>query len=256
MSLDQLIRQQIPALPFPLNAYAELLRLEVGEVRYLHYGLFASADEPAAEAQERSTRLLLEALGEQPQRILEVGIGLGTTLQRLHELGHQIHGLTPDPAQIVIARERCPAVTLHHSRFEDFSESLRFDTIVFQESCQYVEMNALWRKAASLLEPGGRVLILDEFSTGGPASLPALAHFGEAALRHGFVRDSQLDLSESAAHTLRFLLAAVDRHQAALLQLPGVTPQHLADLQASNRGYQARYAAGEYAYLRLVYRKA
>ena len=86
----------VPELPYrdfyyPLNVFMHILTAEEGGVAYLHYGLFQYEDEPIGVAQERSTALLLERLPPPPARLLEVGIGLATTLHRLQSMGKSIH---------------------------------------------------------------------------------------------------------------------------------------------------------------------
>src|SRR4051812_17622954 len=91
---------------YPLNVFMHVLTKEEGRVDDLHYGLFESPDESIGAAQARSTELLLSRLPPPPARILEVGIGLGTTLDRLVRLGYDALGITPDAQQIAIARAR------------------------------------------------------------------------------------------------------------------------------------------------------
>src|SRR3954471_14841977 len=86
-------------MPFPLNVYAHMLYLEWGKVDYLHYGLFDPGHIDLGAAQAQSSRLVFERLPPAPARILDVGIGLGTTLAALVELGHDATGITPDIQQ-------------------------------------------------------------------------------------------------------------------------------------------------------------
>src|SRR6202022_2049667 len=81
---------------YPLNVFMHILMLEEGDVRYLHYGLFERGEDSIGVAQERSTDLLLAQLPPPPARILDVGAGLGTTLERLGQLGYDAEGITPD----------------------------------------------------------------------------------------------------------------------------------------------------------------
>ena len=89
---------------YPLNVFMHILTLEEGEVRDLHYGLFERGDESLVEAQERSTALLLTQLPPPPARILDAGVGVGTTLARLVQLGYRAQGLTPDQARVQAER--------------------------------------------------------------------------------------------------------------------------------------------------------
>src|SRR5882672_4013523 len=91
---------------YPLNVFMHILIREEGTVRYLHYGLFEDANERIALAQDRSTSFLLSRLPPPPARLLDVGVGLGTTLERLTRLGYDAEGITPDEKQIAVAGTR------------------------------------------------------------------------------------------------------------------------------------------------------
>jgi hypothetical protein len=243
-----MLERDIRHFAFPLNVYAELLRLETGAVEYLHYGFFAAPDESVTAAQARATDWLFERLPA-PCRLLEVGIGLGATLGQLARAGFAVHGITPDAGQIRITQARNAGLPLTEARFEDFDSAEPFDLLLFQESSQYIDSRSLWRRAASLLGAPGRVMVLDEFRCGGGGNLHALDEFLAAANEAGFALDAQSDQSAAAAPTVDHLLAAVERHWSTVVALPGVSEAALHALQASNRQYKERYADGSYRYL-------
>src|SRR3990167_3985579 len=87
-------------LTFPLNVYAHALLLQEGKATYLHYGLFQNDKTSLQAAQQFSTDLLMARLSPPPCRILEVGVGLGTTCSLLNRRGYDVHGITPDAQQI------------------------------------------------------------------------------------------------------------------------------------------------------------
>src|SRR6185503_7993934 len=101
-------RMELPYRDFyyPLNLLTHVITLEEGSVRYLHYGLFERAGEPLVDAQQHSTELLLAHLPPVPARLLDVGAGIGTTLDRLTRLGYDVTGITPDEKQIAFIRSR------------------------------------------------------------------------------------------------------------------------------------------------------
>jgi hypothetical protein len=254
--LSSLIQAEIRQFVFPLNVYAELLRLETGTVDYLHYGLFASANEPVHAAQTRSTEWVFGHLPKPPARVLEVGIGLGTTLDRLIRTGFDAQGITPDAGQARIARARNPRAVVTEGTFESFRSSESFDLLLFQESSQYIDSRHLWEQADALLTKSAEVMVLDEFRLHGDGGLHSLARFIAEAERSGFLLYQESDHTAAAAHTVDYLLDAVSRHEAALLSFPGVSREQLAQLQASNRYYQQAYATGDYAYRFLAFRRA
>src|SRR5687768_7648148 len=128
-----------------------ILTHEEGDVPYLHYGLFESEQDSLPAAQERSTELLLSRLPAPPARILEAGIGLGTTLHRWTTMGIDAVGITPDEKQIAVVRERYgDAVDARCVAFENFPLPDRFDVVFFQESAQYIDAQALFARAREL----------------------------------------------------------------------------------------------------------
>ncbi len=234
---------------YPLNVFMHILTSEEGEVRHLHYGLFERPDESIAAAQERSTELLLSRLPPPPTRLLEVGAGLGTTLARLIGLGYDAQGITPDEKQVAMAGGR---VSL--SSFETF-EGGPFDVIVFQESSQYIDSEALFAMARELAP---RVVVLDEFAMhplDEPGALRPLDGFLRAAAANGFRLAEDLDLSAKAAPTIDYFRVRFPRYRDALIADLGITGQQVDDLVDNGERYRTRYADGVYAYRLLDLRR-
>lgn len=251
------------AFSFPLNVYALLLQLEEGEARYLHYGLFEHAQMTAGEAQQRASERLWQQLPP-PCRLLDVGLGLGTSLARLSAEGYAALGISPDAAQLDWVRARHGhQLAMRCCRFEDFDELPgQWQAMLFQESSQYIDLLELFAGAQRLLSVHGELLIMDEFrlrrTAGQAGGLHELAQLRTLAGRFGFEVVCCEDLSQAAAGTVDWLLAACERQQAQLLlQLAplGVDEARLAQLQAANREYRQRYASGEYGYFLLRLRR-
>ncbi len=225
-----------------------ILTEEEGSVRYLHYGLFERAGDTLLDAQERSTELLLSRLPSPPARLLEVGIGLGTTLARLLSLGYDAEGITPDEHQIAMAGKlpvRCAA-------FESFDGGRTYDAIVFQESSQYIDSEALFARAA-MLAP--RVIVLDEFALKPVDGLHAREAFLAAASRHGFAVEEELDLSQKAAPTMEYFAHRIPAFRDRLISDLGLTDQQVDHLIESGAQYRERYANGTYGYRLFVLKR-
>lgn len=238
---------------YPLNVFMHILTAEEGGVDYLHYGLFEHEDEPIGSAQERSTRMLLDRLPPSPARLLEVGIGLATTLNRLLSLGYDAVGITPDEKQIAMARARYgEAIPVQAVAFESFESDRKFDAIVFQESSQYIDSEALFAKAETL---STLLIVLDEFAMqplDTPGALRTHASFIEAATRHRFEIVEDLDLSKMSPPTVRYFIKRLPAHRQRLIADLGLTNEQVDDLIVSGERYVERYLKGIYAYRLLM----
>lgn len=218
-------------------------------MRSLHYGVFERAGDTLLGAQERSTELLLSRLPPPPASLLEVGIGLGTTLSRLLSLGYEAEGITPDEHQIAMAA----GLPVTCAAFETFDPGRTYDALVFQESSQYIESEALFSRAA-MLAP--QVVVLDEFALqpiaeeGALHSLPA---FLTAAARHGFLLSEELDLSAKAAPTMDYFTDRIPAYRDRLIADLGITNEQIEHLVDNGVKYQERYRSGAYGYRLLTF---
>ena len=244
--------------PFPLNVLLNVLTREEGRAEAMHYGFFESPGDSIATAQERSTALLLSRLPPPPARLLEVGIGLGTTLARLTALGYDAEGITPDTAQAAAAAERFGSrIRVHTTPLEAFEPPGRFDVVLFQESSQYIESETLFRKVRSLAAPHATVLVLDEFALAPidrPQSLPRLDGFLAASAGAGFRLQEELDLSDAAAPTVDYFLARIPKHRDAIEAELGVGAAEIDGLLESGAAYRELYRSGAYGYRLLRFR--
>jgi SAM-dependent methyltransferase len=199
----------LTTLVFPLNVYAEALRLEYGAIDSLHLGLMKPGDSSLPRAQARATERLLALLPPPPCRILEVGVGLGKTFERLAQAGHEVTGITPDHQQIKVVRDRIGDIGhLICTRFEDLkTSSPLFDVILFQESAQYLQPpERLLLDSARQLALGGIIVGMDEFS------LAKLARLREFQPGTGLAIEEFADVTREACSSCARLVELIDRH--------------------------------------------
>ena len=241
---------------YPLNVFMHILTLEEGSVSYLHYGLFEREDESIADAQERSTAMLLERLPLPPATLLDVGIGLATTLARLNQAGYRVIGITPDEKQVAMARQRHGNLPVECIEFENFESSEPFDVIIFQESSQYIEAETLFERAKRLTN---RIIVLDEFAIDHShvaSPLPMLDHFLTAAEQCGFTLTESIDLTARAAPTIDYFINRIPRYRSRVIADLGLTEQQVDDLLTSGKNYRALYSSGVYAYRLLQFARS
>lgn len=248
-------------LTFPLNVYAHALLLQEGKAAYLHYGLFQNNKTSLLAAQQFSTDLLMARLPPPPRRILEVGIGLGTTLSLLNQRGYDVHGITPDAQQIAYIQKNLGLeVSVSCRSLQDFkAQPESFDVVLLQESAQYIEPLVIFNKALDLLPLSGDLVIVDEFALkydeAGMEGLHLLNDLVTLAKRFGFELIEHVDLSTQAAPTLDYLLHITATHRQNLIKDLALTEEQLTHLDESNRSYQKKYVSGHYGYALLHFRK-
>jgi hypothetical protein len=244
---------------YPLNAYAHILCKDYGGFEYLHYGLFEQNNQDIKIAQQRSTELLFAHLPPSPCRILEVGIGLGTTLSKLLNAGYDALGITPDENQIQYAKNvHGDSFPVFCERLEDFSDGQKFDLILFQESAQYIDTTSLFQAAAKLLRAEGQIIIMDEISLNQPLSsepsLPFIDNYITTGNTFGFEVTKQLDLSKQASPQM-YLMDSVTRHREGIALELNLPIEDINGLIKAIKIHLDKYLDGRYGYCFLQLKK-
>lgn len=243
------------SIAYPLNVYAKLLELSSGAVDYLHFGVFGSNELSVTAAQENATEILFRALPG-PCNVLEVGIGLGTTLARLGATGYNALGITPDPQQAALALQRYKdRVKIKVSRLEDFRcDEGDWNLLLFQESGQYIDPEAIFDAASRLLS-GNRpsIILMDEFclrehKIDDVAPLHLLEGFCALASRRGWQLTTHQDLSDSVRPTLDFLISGISENLTRLAQEVKVEASILEGLLEAIRRHKEMYLQGTFGY--------
>ena len=252
---------------FPLNVFAYCIYLHEGKVEYLHYGFFKETEPllctSVFNAQQQATDILISHLPPPPCRILEIGLGLGTTALQLAELGYTVTALCPDFNQVSLSKQLVKEkVTIVSATFETFSTTanIDYDVILLQESSQYILTNVLFEKASRLLKTNGIVLIADEVCLKSTTkhkkdNLPLLENIYAQSMRYGFDRIELVNLSTQAKPTLDFLIWAIETYKSELLARLNISSFELSDLVNSLSDYKQKYNAGYYGYVIQKFKK-
>jgi SAM-dependent methyltransferase len=98
---------------------------------------------------------------------LEVGCGTGQLTASLLARGLSVHALDRAPNMLRRARSACSGATFERVRFEDYEPRRRYDAVFSASAFHWLDPQVSWAKAAQVLEPGGRIALIQYVSAAG-----------------------------------------------------------------------------------------
>jgi len=143
----------------------------------LHYGLWVDGLEPQIrnlpKAQEEYSRFLLEHIPQDATRVLDVGCGAGGMAAKLLDRGHYVDCVSPNAFLNKQTRERVgDRAKVFECKYEDYQTTETYDTILFCESFQYVNIQRGLESICKQLRSGGNLVICDFFRLRVPGHSP------------------------------------------------------------------------------------
>lgn len=182
---------------------------------HLHYGLWTGIEIAAGNvgrAQDAySARLFSHLPPRDGLRILDIGGGAGETAKKLIALGHSVEIVIPSAFLAARCRVNAPQAVVHECMLEDLQSEGGFDLCLFSESFQYIPLPFGLERAASLLKPGGEILIGDCFRSETFQSVPGfhtvggghpIADFRRELARQPLVTLAEQDITEAVAPSI------------------------------------------------------
>lgn len=109
---------------------------------------------------------------ENPDRIIDLGCGTGTSTERLHQRWQnaQITGLDSSPAMLRQARDNHPKWDWIESTIEDWSPTAAYDLIFSNAALHWVAQHgALFPQLMEQVSPGGVLAVQMPHNSGSPA---------------------------------------------------------------------------------------
>jgi SAM-dependent methyltransferase len=253
------------SLIYPLNVYAELLDLAFGQVDYLSYGFQARPELSVTDAQQAMAAKLMSLIDAEPgARVLDAGCGTGTLARQLARAGFQVTAIDINARLIDTAQQADadPAMVcvpeFVQADLQTYIADRPFDVIVLQNSARYLSPLTVFAQARRLLNTGGQLLVLEEFTGNtqeqSPEPLPVFGHVLQMADRAGFALLQQEDLSVGVADWLQRCLPLMDQYLTTLSQRTGLPLQQLRDLRQAMADDLDKCLRGRYRHDLLSFR--
>jgi len=119
-----------------------------------------------ARAQENHSNFIMCHIPENMKIILDVGCGTGTLAAKLLNKGFNVDCVSPSPMLTEYAVEILGnRSTIFKCLFEEMESDKHYDTLIFSESFQYIELSTVLRQSLNFLKQEGHLLICDFFKT-------------------------------------------------------------------------------------------
>ena len=191
---------------------------------HLHYGYWPAGlpVEPSNfhEAQESHSQLILDAIPDGVQSILDVGSGSGGLAEKMVAAGYRVDCVSPSQYLADRIEEKFDEkVRVHRSTFENLKLDEAYDLVVFSESFQYVNVPKALKKVAQVSAENGHLLICDFFRQPGTGRRPLggghdWGKFQDQVSSEPFDELKNVDITDETAPTMdildRFLLEVAD----------------------------------------------
>ena len=161
-----------------------------------------------ARAQENHSDFVMSHVPENTKTILDVGCGAGTLAAKLLNKGFSVDCVSPSPALTEYALEVLGnRSTIFKCQFEEMESDKSYDTLLFSESFQYIELSRAFRQSLNFLKEGGYLLICDFFRTDAVLKGPIggghlLSRFYDIISQYPFEPVKDIDITKQTAPNL------------------------------------------------------
>ena len=117
-------------------------------------------------ALDRTNRLALSCVRPMSRSILEVGCGIGSLSEHLATRTERLVAIDPSRVMSRLTAKRCPRAEVIQADVLTWRPCERFETVIAVAMLHHVALDEGLAKLASLVAPGGQLVIVDLFAAG------------------------------------------------------------------------------------------
>jgi 2-polyprenyl-3-methyl-5-hydroxy-6-metoxy-1,4-benzoquinol methylase len=205
---------EFAGLDLELYLMTEILKMES-----LHYGYWQDNTNMTLQgvrhAQDQFTEMLLRAIPESVQTVLDVGCGIGDVSRALVGSGYNVTAVSPDKHHARYFQDTNGAITFISSKFEKLNLDKRFDLILMSESQNYFPTRIGFLQCAALLEPNGYLLVAGMFRKSREAKIKVtnvLKDYIKSAREFGLQLVDELDITQEVLPTIEFINNSIENY--------------------------------------------
>ena len=185
------------------------------KTEHLHYGIWPDdleiIPENVRKAQDLHSKLIIDAIPDNVETILEDGSGSGGIAEKLVKEGYAVHCVSPSEYLADAIEEKLGnKVKVYRSTCQDLQLEQKYDLVIFSESFQYVQVNQALEKSIEALKSDSHLLICDFFRQPGTGRRPLGGGHGwdwfQNALKdYPFEEITNTDITKETARTMDLL---------------------------------------------------
>ncbi len=244
---------------------------------HIHHGYWISGKESKEEAAQNLVDLLISKSGlKRGDKVLDIGCGIGgTSIFLAKEWDCEVTGITISPVQVGMAMEAAKTLPRPPRFLVDDANAIsvegQFDIVWSVEMISHLsDRDNLFRRAAALLKPGGKMCItdwwkdeglsesegqkyIDPIEKGMLVSLPTFSEYLEHIDNHGFRILYYEDISAHVARTWDITAEAIK--PKAIWSFAMSHGKALMEFLQSFQAMRAGFKSGSFRYPALVLEK-
>jgi len=220
-----------------------------------HYGLYRKTEENSEKSEKQAVAYLFQYFYKTPAKILVVGTGLDSLVEKTIDKGFDYTGISRDEKLIKKSKKRFPDALFYNTEFKVFESEMQYDIIIFRESAHECSFITLFQKASRLLLPQGRILVMDTFPDS-KSNLQNMKLFSDTAKEEGFGLISIEDLSSQVLPNFGYQQSFIKNHHETIMKKLDLSSQKVDEIIDALQETEKKFRNKKLSYVFMEFEKS